>query len=240
LNFFESLGRKVSGLATNPPVNIVFLGDSITHGSFEIYMDKDGSIAGVYDHDSVYHTRLKQMINTVFPSIPINIINSGIGGETAEQGLKRLERDVLSYTPTLVVVCFGLNDAMRGKEGAGSYQESLDRIFCRLKDNCIETIFMTPNMMNTYISPLLKKDFVAIAKTAEECQNGGTLDYYMKQAGIVCKDNGIIVCDCYQKWKALFESRADTTSLLCNYINHPSREMHRLFASSLFDTLLGA
>ena len=44
---------------------------------------------------------------------------------------------------------------------------------------------------------------------------------------------GIRVCDCCGKWKKLAETQ-DTTMLLANRINHPTKEMHELFADSLF------
>ena len=44
---------------------------------------------------------------------------------------------------------------------------------------------------------------------------------------------GITVCDCYAQWKELSKTQ-DVTMLLANRINHPTREMHALFADSLF------
>ena len=46
---------------------------------------------------------------------------------------------------------------------------------------------------------------------------------------------GVPVADAYARWKALDAYGVDTTQLLCNWINHPSRKMHALFA----DVLLG-
>ena len=47
---------------------------------------------------------------------------------------------------------------------------------------------------------------------------------------------GITLCDCYAKWKEISHTQ-DTTDLLANYINHPTREMHELFAQSLFEMI---
>lgn len=44
------------------------------------------------------------------------------------------------------------------------------------------------------------------------------------------------VCDCYKEWKKLSETQ-DITYLLANRINHPTKEMHELFAESLFKTI---
>ena len=47
---------------------------------------------------------------------------------------------------------------------------------------------------------------------------------------------GVPVCDCYSQWKALSKTQ-DTTMLLANRINHPTKEMHQLFADSLYAML---
>lgn len=53
-----------------------------------------------------------------FPSLlaaalPIPVVNAGVAGETTADGLRRLERDVLSREPRLVLVFFGGNDFLR-------------------------------------------------------------------------------------------------------------------------------
>ena len=73
------------------------------------------------------------------------------------------------------------------------------------------------------------------AKTAE-VQNNGTMDLYMEKACECAERCGVRVCDCYSKWKEL-SKKCDTTKLLVNRINHPTREMHELFAQSLFDMI---
>jgi hypothetical protein len=69
-------------------------------------------------------------------------------------------------------------------------------------------------------------------------QLSGNLDYYLDAAKDIAKKHGIKVCDIYSKWKKLAECGVDTTELLSNKINHPTRQMNWLFANSLFDTML--
>jgi hypothetical protein len=47
------------------------------------------------------------------------------------------------------------------------------------------------------------------------------------------------VADAYAKWKALEADGMDVTASLANYINHPSRELHQIFADVLLETLDG-
>ena len=58
----------------------------------------------------------------------------------------------------------------------------------------------------------------------------------MQEAVRVAKECGVKVADCYAKWKELSKTQ-DTTMLLANRINHPTREMHHLFANTLFDVI---
>ena len=84
--------------------------------------------------------------------MPLTIINAGRSGDNTQRGLERLERDVLSHQPDLAVVCFGLNDIVNGMVGLDLYLHNLESIFQKLQLSGIESIFMTPNVMNTYIS----------------------------------------------------------------------------------------
>jgi hypothetical protein len=40
----------------------------------------------------------------------VTMINQGINGETAEDLLKRIDRDVISFKPNLVIITIGGND----------------------------------------------------------------------------------------------------------------------------------
>ena len=157
----------------------------------------------------------------------------------ATSGLNRLQRDVLSHNPDLVVVCFGLNDCRNGVDGIEKYKNALNEIFVNIAKSGAEAIFMTPNMLNTSISPHISdKDILAIAEELMDLQNNGVMDKYMDAAREVAKANNVRICDCYNKWKQLSECGVDVTELLSNKVNHPVREMHWLFAGMLVDTML--
>ena len=239
MEIMKKIAAKSANIKDNPPVTLAFLGDSVTQGCFECYIKKDGNIETVYDQENGYHAHLKRIIAGIYTNVPINIINAGISGGKAVQGLERIERDVIRYSPDLCVVCFGLNDSTKGEEMLSTYLESLDTIFKKLKSAGIETIFMTPNMMCTDVNPYQLDD--VLVETAIKCagvQNDGMLEKFLEHAKKVALDNGAKVCDCYAKWKALYENGANITELLANKINHPTREMNKLFAVSLFETML--
>ena len=205
----------------------VFLGDSVTHGYFESIE----GMHGITDYESVYHNVLRKKVNAVFPHKKFNVINSGIGGDSATGGAKRVQKDVISHSPDLTVVCYGLNDVNGELE---NYANSLENIFKMLKSTQTEVVFMTPNMLNTRVTGAILKDY---AEKTAHYQNDGKMDLFIKTAKDIALENGVVVADCYAKWKALEKCGADINLLLANRINHPIRSMHELFAETLFDTI---
>lgn len=236
--------EKIRERAKNPgqhrPVTIGFLGDSVTQGCFELYSTGAESLETEFRSSQAYHSKLKRMLEEVFPSVPVNIINGGISGDNAPNGRRRLRRDILSFKPDLVVVCFGLNDVCRGLEGLEDYVDALEGIFKELQASDTETIFMTPNMMGTRVSAEQKDFYIrSVLETITKFQIDGTMDAYMTAAREVCARNQVPLCDCYAKWKRLQENGADVTRLLANRVNHPAENMHWLFAVSLFEMIMG-
>jgi acyl-CoA thioesterase-1 len=239
LKFNQRLVQKNTHYGEHSTPLIAFLGDSVTHGVFEVNEGVDGKFDLITDPEAVYHARLKRKLQTIFPCAPITILNAGISGDNAQGGLARLDRDVLRYQPDLTVVCFGLNDSGRCEAGLDDYESGLRGIFKKLKAADVETVFLTPNMKNTYVSPMIP--YEALKVVAAECadqQNHGVMDTYMDVARKVCREEGVLICDVYHKWKQLHETGIDITILLSNYINHPTRELHSLFADSLFESIM--
>ncbi len=222
------------------PATIAFLGDSVTQGCFEVYRKNEDHIETVFDQENGYHHHLARMLATLYPNVPINIINAGVSGGSAPHGLERLERDVLSHKPDLTVVCFALNDCGGGPEKLDTYLQALEETFTRLRESGSEIIFMTPNMMCTYVCYGITDEYIlGAAQRCSKIQNEGGLDLYINSAKELCAKMGITVCDCYAKWQNMYRNGVDVTQLLANQINHPTREMNRLFAVSLLETMMG-
>lgn len=224
MNIKEKLELDYNGLVEHGPINIVAFGDSVTHGCVA-----DGEM----NYETVYWNRLKQKINTRKNFVPVNVINAGIGGITAALSLGRMEKQVFSHNPDLVIICFGLNDVNGSLE---DYLGALGKIFDRCNEQGCEAVFLTPNMLNTYVADDTPKQYMEYAAVTAEIQNSGRMDKYISEAVKLAKSKGVKVCDCYSKWKELSKTQ-DTTLLLANRINHPTKEMHELFAQSLYETV---
>ncbi len=114
--------RPTSGLLLVPGDRIVWLGDSITAA----------------------HT-YGRYVETFFllrrPDLNLTFINAGIGGHSALNGLNRLDQDVLSQRPSVVVVNFGMNDAAypAGSPHA-AFIQNIDAIIQRLRQGGVQRI----------------------------------------------------------------------------------------------------
>jgi lysophospholipase L1-like esterase len=238
MNFLQKLQQKAGNNALEG-VTVAFLGDSVTQGCFELVHMGNGVYDTVFDRRYSYEQYFSDWMATLFPSVTVNIINAGISGDNARNGAKRVVRDVLRHAPDLVVVCYGLNDCGDSEAWIPRYLRALSEIFAQVRQSGSDVIFLTPNMMNTRISPTLCDEaLIRMATVSAEKQNSGLFDAYIHAAKALCAEQQVPVCDCYAVWKALAAAGADTTELLSNKINHPTREMNRIFAYELVRTVL--
>ena len=221
----EKLLLLKSGLMEHGPVNIVILGDSVSHGA--VHSD--------IDYENVYWNRLRRKLNAFRDYVPVNMICAAISATTAKDALDRLDRQVLCHEPDLVIVCYGLNDVNGTLE---NFISPLREIFSSCREAGSEVIYLTPNMLNTYVAEDTKPEYLRYAALMADFQNGGRLDRYISAARDLADSMGVAVCDCYAKWKELAKTR-DTTLLLSNRINHPCAEMHELFAEELYRMMIG-
>ena len=120
---------------------VCFLGDSITHGR-------------------QYHSMIYAYYLTRFPDRSIHFVNAGIAGDSAGGALGRLEEDVTSKSPSVVVVMLGMNDVGRGnyvadpsekqlaaqKAALDRYQANMDKVLGRLSaETSARFVLMTPS-----------------------------------------------------------------------------------------------
>lgn len=220
----DKINLNKNGLMEHGSITIVAFGDSVTHGYFNTEEP---------DYEAAYWNLLRKKINSVRSYVPVNVINSGIGGDRASTAVARMDSQVLKYDPDLVIICFGLNDVNGPLE---NYINALREMFSRCIERNTDVIFLTPNMLNTYVADDTAEAYKNYAYRTAKVQNEGIFDKYIYSAIELAKSMNITVCDCYSKWKKLSETE-DTTMLLANRINHPSREMHVLFADELFKTI---
>jgi acyl-CoA thioesterase-1 len=98
--FFVILAGCSNGSTNYPDGTVVCLGDSLTEGYGAVTQ-------GVVDKSQSYPAYLQNKVN-------IPVINAGVSGNTSAQGLARVDTEVLSKNPKIVVIILGANDLGRG------------------------------------------------------------------------------------------------------------------------------
>lgn len=215
------------------PITIAFFGDSVTQGCFELYKTSEHSFQTEFRVEEGYHTKLRDIIQMLYPSVPINMIQAGISGDDSKSGLRRVERDVCAFNPDLTIVCFGLNDCGGGVENIKYYIEALEGIFKKIKECGSEIIFMTPNLMADSVSDEVTDSYTREFYERVIKSSDDSLKDYVAAAKELCVENNIPVCDCFSIWQMLKDNGVNTTRLLSNRFNHPIEKMHWLFAIML-------
>jgi len=118
---------------------IVFLGDSITE-------------------QQLYTNYVESYLATRFPELDLSFFNAGWGGDTAPGGVARLERDVLPLRPTVVTVCYGMNDGrytVPTDEIRDTFAQGLRTLVARLREANCRVVLLTPGIVDEGVNPAL-------------------------------------------------------------------------------------
>lgn len=234
MRIVKRLAARNDSARSERPVVIACLGDSVTHGCFDLFVDEKGDFEPHYMPDQGYVAKVGRKINELFPAAAVTMLNAGISGDGSKGGLERLERDVLCFKPDLVIVNFALNDSMSGDDGLAEYAANMTEIFRRILESGAEALLVTPNFMCSYVPPMVEGDKLrGIAAEAAKVQNGGVLARYAEAARAAAKAMNIPVADAYRRWEKMRDAGVNTTALLSNGINHPTVEMHDIFVEEI-------
>lgn len=120
----------------NDGETIVFLGDSITQQG-----------AG----PTGYVTLFREALEKARPDSGIKVIGAGISGHKVPNLESRLDKDVLSHKPNVVVIYIGINDVWHSKNGQGTPVEKFDAGLRSLIKRCTDVgasvILATPSVI---------------------------------------------------------------------------------------------
>lgn len=95
------LAKFAAAVNDKAPLKIIALGSSSTAG------------AGASNPKKSYPARLQAELSQIWPKEQIQVVNAGINGQLASDMVARLDKDVLSQRPQLVIWQTGVNDAVR-------------------------------------------------------------------------------------------------------------------------------
>jgi acyl-CoA thioesterase-1 len=191
--------RTVADLENGCDVVIVAFGDSITAG----YAVRRG-----------FPSFYKEMLQKKYPDAGIDLINSGISGDTTMDGLARLDWDVLSYEPDLVTINFGINDAVMSL-GFQEFRENLKQMVRRIRSGPgSEILLLSSQPLETPpYDRLVMGYYQAIEQVAGE-----------EDAGFV---------DVYGAWMNRLSQKTPLSSFILAGLDHPNEAGYRIIAEEL-------
>ncbi len=158
---------------------IVFAGDSVTD------MDSTKPVGeGLFDNLGRGYVRvIENMLATWYPEVRLRVTNSGIGGNTSRDLLKRYDRDVISLKPDWISICIGINDVWRQFDTPAmfdyqvlpeEYEKNLEEMILRAKDTVKGIFVLSPyyiegNRLDTMRARM--DEYVLICKKLAEKYN---------------------------------------------------------------------
>ena len=188
----------------NRTINLVFHGHSVPAGYFK---------TPTVNTLASYPYLVLKDIKSVYPMTVVNVINTSIGGENSESGLKRFQADVLTHKPDVLFIDYALNDRGMGLERAKAAWEKMIRL--ALEKN-IKVILLTP-------SPDQRVDIK---------DDLSILDQHANQIKELAKSFQIGLIDTY----ALYKNKVKSGSNLVDYmsqVNHPNEKGHQMITDEI-------
>ncbi len=151
---------------------IVFAGDSVTD------MGSTNPVGeGLFDNVGRSYVRIvENMLATWYPDVFIRVTNSGIGGNTSRDLLKRFDRDVVELKPDWVSICIGINDVWRQFDSPAitsshvspeEYEQNVEEMILKVKDNVKGVFILSPYIIEPNSEDMMRarmNEYVAIAK----------------------------------------------------------------------------
>ena len=108
------LAKMVQKAKNGEDLTVVGLGGSITQGAGVGWSEDQ--------HYTRYINRVGAYLQKQFPNIKVNVINAGIGATSSLLGKSRMQAQVLSHNPDLVIVDFTTNDGSDDERYNYSYE----------------------------------------------------------------------------------------------------------------------
>ncbi|MCI8539361.1 MAG: hypothetical protein HFF18_12000 [Oscillospiraceae bacterium] len=113
--------EEIAGLVSSEePLTWLFMGDSITHGA--LWTKGYDSVPQTFDKYLDFLGRNQDVV-----------INTAVSGATAGSTLRTIEHRLEQYTPDVVAIMLGTNDAANSYSDGGSYEANLEAIISAVR-----------------------------------------------------------------------------------------------------------
>jgi len=195
------LERVKEKLKSGENVNFVAFGDSITEG---------------YGVSEGWPEKLVKELKKKYPEAKVTLYNKGRSGDTVEDGLYRLESDVISLSPDIVTINFGINDAFSNVNLA-EFEKNISEMIENIKSACSCDIL------------------VITSEVLEDEEADKIVRKYYDKLQKVSKDKQVAFIDVHRLWHQKLREGLDLSSLLISGLDHPNEEGYKIFAKAIAD-----
>ena len=206
----EKINPFIDKLKNKEPVTIVTLGDSNT-GNF--WFTNGGK-----QWPEHIQTELRKLYDYQY----VMLFNAGICGDTAADGLRRLDRDVIRFKPDLTIVAFASNDAK--KRHKDEFSKDMTAICQRLsKAGSLVVLRTVPPVLE------LKPNPPHIWKGDKE------LRLLNQNVATLAQQLHLPFVDIYGLWESLEKEGQLSMSKLMHDEVHTNAEGHALIANQMLE-----
>lgn len=148
-------------------MKILFFGDSITESGRNLLDPSDLGVG--------YVKIAAGKLRLLYPDLPFEFVNRGVGGDRTAELVKRIETDVLPEKPDIVILQVGINDVWRrflfGEEvTVAEFTENYEKLVSGIRSTGARLILLQPYALNVgdkpRLRPLLKKFNAVISEIA--------------------------------------------------------------------------
>ena len=161
-------------------VQILAIGSSSTEG------------VGASSPASAYPNQLEATLKGLFPEADISVQNAGVGGETADTTVARLEEALRhSAKPDLVIWQVGTNDAVRGGN-EDQFQALLERGVAAVRQAGASLILLDQQFYPTIPDLARYERYVAMVGTAADKAAVGVFSRYQMMRSWDATDPGVL------------------------------------------------
>jgi acyl-CoA thioesterase-1 len=204
------LKRTREKLEAGGPFKIITYGDSISAGG------EASALELRFDERYAAHLRAR------YPNAVITVENGATGGDSTVNGLARLGEKVLTRSPDLVLIGFGMNDHNVNGVLPGTFEENLVQIVTLIR-------------ANTSAEVLLHSCF---PPNPDWMHSSHRMEQYAAASQRAAARVNAAFADVHAVWQKVLQ-RKDLPSLLANNINHPNDFGHALYFEALASVHFG-
>ena len=157
-------------------------------------------------------------LKKAYPKAKLEMINAGISGHTTANALSRIDQDVISKKPDLVIIMFGMNDVTRVT--IDDYEKNLRMITRQCMDAGAAVMLCTPN---------------SVYENTD--RPNAKLEAYSERVRKIGREFELPVVDFFNDWSELHQKDATSWMLLMSETIHPNMNGHKRFARLMTQSL---